>query len=575
MLGLAGASVCADSHEVKYKAAIKGVGRGAVEKSIKESALTFRLEKRPPATLGQLRRRVDKDLPLIEQILESQGYYDRTVAAEINTAEHPHRVLFTVDSGEQYRYRTIELRFKGPGDASFRKIVSRIRSGQRAVAENLFAEQERILVRLQQSGYPFPSLVKRTVTLDRSERRVDVLLEFDPGASAIFGDFVVEGLESVNEQYMQRQIPWSSGEKYDVTILEDFEKKLLESGLFGAVHAQPQYADEQTNAVPIKISVMERDKRTIRLGVNYSDIGPGAKVLWEHRNLFGSGEHLETSVAYNPIEFLANARLERPGFFRANQALILDVAVSRESPDAYDADALWLSAVVRREFTRSIMAGTGLRYKYSRVEQLDRDDRFSHVIFPLMLHFDTRDDKLNPVKGSQLFSRTGYFIDTGRIDSFLKTELEGRLYQMLWKRPRLSCALRCALGTIEGAAVANIPADERFYAGGGGSIRGYEYQAVGPQVDGTPVGGSQLVEYSLELRVQPRAKLGFAAFVDGGTVYNGLASDADRTLRHGAGVGLRYFTGIGPLRADVAYPLNPADEHVERVQFYISLGQAF
>jgi translocation and assembly module TamA len=131
------------------------------------------------------------------------------------------------------------------------------------------------------------------------------------------------------------------------------------------------------------------------------------------------------------------------------------------------------------------------------------------------------------------------------------------------------------LGSIDGTAVENIPADERFYAGGGGSIRGYEYQAVGPQLNGTPVGGSQLLEFSTELRLQPGQKLGYAAFVDGGTVYNDIAHDADRTIRFGAGLGLRWFTGIGPLRADLAYPLNPDENQVERVQFYISLGQAF
>jgi translocation and assembly module TamA len=146
---------------------------------------------------------------------------------------------------------------------------------------------------------------------------------------------------------------------------------------------------------------------------------------------------------------------------------------------------------------------------------------------------------------------------------------------MVWKRPRLSAALRVTLGSIDGASTENIPADERFYAGGGGSIRGYEYQAVGPQLAGTPLGGSQLLEFSTELRLQPGNKLGYAAFIDGGTVYNDLVPNSDRSLRYGAGLGLRWFTAIGPLRVDVAFPLNPDANQVERVQFYISLGQAF
>ena len=117
-----------------------------------------------------------------------------------------------------------------------------------------------------------------------------------------------------------------------------------------------------------------------------------------------------------------------------------------------------------------------------------------------------------------------------------------------------------------------VPADERFYSGGGGSVRGYEYQQIGPQQDGVPLGGDKMVEFSMELRMQPGRRLGYAAFVDGGTVYN---DGLDRSLRYGAGVGLRWFTGVGPLRVDVAFPLNPSDDQVERLQFYISLGQAF
>jgi translocation and assembly module TamA len=174
-----------------------------------------------------------------------------------------------------------------------------------------------------------------------------------------------------------------------------------------------------------------------------------------------------------------------------------------------------------------------------------------------------------------LFGRTSFFEDTVGAQSFLKTQFEGRHYRMLWDRYRMSSAARLTLGSIDGAAVDSVPADERFYAGGGGSIRGYEYQSVGPQVNGVPAGGDKLLEFSLELRLQPGNRLGYVAFVDGGSVYNELLDDYTRPLSYGAGFGLRWFTGIGPLRADLAYPINPSANQVERIQFYISLGQAF
>ena len=560
--------------DVEYKASVKGAGDSAVTKAIKESTLTFKLEERSPATLGQLRLRIDKDLPRIEKILESRGYYDAAVEAEINTDREPHRVVFRIDPGAQYEFGEIGIEFRGD-DASLEKIVPGIRRNGRAIAATVFAEQQRIFDALQQRGYPFPSLAKRTVSVDRERKRVDVALEFDPGLWATYGEIEVAGLETLKPKYIKRQLPWDPGDPYDAKQVADFENKLLSTGLFGTARIEPLPTATGANVIPIRIVVTERDLRTIRLGVGYSDVGPDAKVIWEHRNLFGGGERFRTELNYSPIEYRGYARFERPAFLDANQTLILDVDAAREQPDAYDADKVEIGAIIQRDFNRYLMGGTGLRYKYSRVDQLMESERYSHVILPLFFQLENRNDKLNPVKGGQLFARTRYYEGLDGNESFLKSELEGRLYHMFWKGPRFSGAVRATVGAISGADVLNVPADERFYAGGGGSIRGYEYQAVGPQFDGIPLGGSHLLEFSTELRLQPGSRLGYAAFVDGGTVYNHSAAGADRTLRFGAGVGLRWFTGIGPLRADVAYPLNPTDGQVERVQFYISLGQAF
>ena len=561
--------------EVEYKARIKGLDNGALEKVIKESILTFKLKDRPPATLGQLRRRSDGDLPRIGTILESHGYYDATVSADIDAERDPTRVTFKIEPGEQYRFRRIQLRFSGPEDPALGKIKPMIRKDSWAVASRVFEEQQRILALMQRKGYPFPTLGKRTVTLDREHHAVDLMLEFDPGVASVYGGFEVEGLESVNQQYIHRQLPWKPGDPYDAKQLDDFENKLLGTGLFGTARVVPKSAAGGTNAIPVKITVTERDKRTIRFGVSYSDIGPGAKILWEHRNFFGSGEHLETSVTWSEIELGGNISLTRPGFLRANQSVVLDIDASHETPDAYDSKKARGTTMVLRDFTQEIQAGLGVGYQYSLVEQLISSEHYGHVFFPLQLVLDYRDDRLNPVRGGHVYGRTAYYKDTMASDSFLKSVGEGRHYFTLWKKYRLSSALRLTLGSIDGASVETVPADERFYAGGGGSIRGYEYQAVGPSLAGTPLGGSKLLEFSTELRLQPGRKLGYVIFLDGGTVYNDLAVDADHSLRYGAGVGLRFFTGIGPLRFDVAYPLNPDDTQRERVQFYISLGQAF
>jgi len=568
-------SIAVEPNSVEYKAEIEGLNNRSLKKVIKESALSFKLESRPPATLGQLHRRAEKDRGRIERLMKSRGYYESTVAVKVDSEQQPVVVCFTINPGLPYRFGTVNIRFRGSSDPALKKIIPRIKRKGVAEAMAVFVEEQRILERLRQKGYPFPLLIKRTVSVDALQQQVNLVLEFDPGVLATYGAIKVEGLETLKPNYIHRQLPWKEGDKYDAQQVADFENELLSSGLFGTARVEAQPPPTNSLTIPIKISVSERHLRTIRLGVGYSDVGPNAKMIWEHRNLWGNGERLRTELAYSPIEYKAAALLERPNFLVGNQILALDAEVVREQPDAYNADKLLMGAIVKHEFNRYLMAGTGVRYKYSSVEQLVSVEKYSHIIFPLFLELDNRNDRLNPVKGGQFFARTRFYEDMNGSDSFFKTEAEGRLYQMFWKRPRLSGAVRLTLGTINGASVEKIPADERFYAGGGGSIRGYEYQAVGPQLGETPLGGSQLLEFSAEMRMQPGNKLGYAAFVDGGTVYNDLIHDSDRSLRYGAGVGIRWFTGIGPLRVDVAYPLNPTAEQVRRVQFYISLGQAF
>lgn len=572
---LVGLTALAQPSGVDYHVRLRGTGNHGVEKTIKESILTFRLEKRPPATIGQLRRRINGDLPRVKTILESQGYYDAIVSAHIDTERDPLRVTFQIEAGERYRFRRVELQFSGATDAALYEIKSMLRPDSRVIAERVFEEQQRILALVRRQGYPFPSLNKRQVTVDRDHKKVDLVLAFKVGEASVYGEVEVVGLASIHPTYIQRQLPWKRGDAYDAKQLDDFEKKLLSTGLFGTARIEPRPGADGTHAIPIQVALTERDHRTIRFGVGYSDIGMDGKIRWEHRNAFGRGEHLETVLVWSEIELGAQISLTRPGFLRANQSIRLNLDASHETPDAYDSKKARATTMVLRDFTPQIQAGLGVGYQDSRVVQLISNERYGHVFFPLQIVLDHRDDKLNPVRGSHLFGRTAYYKDTLASDSFQKTFLEGRHYLTLWEKYRLSSALRLTLGSISGASVENIPANERFYAGGGGSIRGYAYQAVGPALVGTPLGGDKLLEFSAELRLQPGARLGYALFLDGGSVYNSFAPNFSPSLRYGAGMGLRFFTGIGPLRVDVAYPLNPDSTQRERVQFYISLGQAF
>ena len=566
----------ADSVGVEYSVKIRGAKDSAVKRAVSRSARTITMRKRAPSTLGQLRRRIEKDLPAIESILESRGYYDGRVTSEIDTNCSPVRVYLRIEQGERYRFRKVEILFPGSTDEQLAKIKPALRTRKKVVAADVFEEQQRIIEQMNRKGYPFAVLTRRTVEVDRENKQVDLTLEFDAGPLSFFGPVQVEGLDALPSKYIHRQVPWRQGRRYDSTLVRDFETRLLGTGQFGSARVEPHRAENGTKAIPIVITLNERAPRTIRAGVNYSDIGPGGRLYWEHRNLFGGGERFETSVSGSPIELLWDASLTRSGFLDGNQSLVLDMEASRETPDAYDAQKAKTTATVLRDFTPNIQVGLGVGYYYSKVRQFSEEDRFNYIYFPLQLSLDYRDDRLNPMQGYQAFGHTIWNEGLQGSASFLKTYLEGRDYHLLWERARLSSAFRLSLGSIDGADINMVPADERYYAGGGGSIRGYEYQSVGPKLNGTPSGGNKLLEFSAELRMQPGNRLGYVVFLDGGTVYNDFVKDEiNRSLRYGVGIGLRWFTTIGPLRADLAYPLNPDSTQEKQLQFYISLGQAF
>jgi translocation and assembly module TamA len=559
---------------VKYKVKLKGADDSGVKRAVKQSSRTITMQKRNPSTMGQLRHRIEQDVPTIEQILKSRGFYDGTVSYEIVEKGDKVRVALNIDEGPQYHFQSVDMTFANNSDDEL-KIKSMVRSGQAAVASNVFAEQQRIIDQLKRQGYPFASLLSRSVDVNRENKTVALGLTFDPGTLAFFGPLQVEGVETYPAKYIQRQVPWKEGMRYDSKLVRDFETLLLATGQFGTARVEPEQV-EGTNAIPILAVLNERDVRTVRLGVNYSDIGPGGSIYWEHRNVFGGGERFQTEFTGSPILLEWSGRLIRSGFLDANQSLVLELVAARETPDAYDSDTLDGTAMVFRDLTPYIQAGSGIGYSYSSVEQFAEINRYEYIIFPLQVTLDYRNDRLNPTKGFQVFGRTSWYADVVNDNPFLKSYLEGRKYHMWWDRYRVSTAFRLVLGSIDGTAVDGVPADERYYAGGGGSIRGYAYQDVGPQVDGTPTGGNKLLEFSAELRIQPGSKLGYVAFLDGGTVYNSLLSnDYNQSLSYGAGLGIRYFTGIGPLRVDLAYPLNANSTQQERLQFYISLGQAF
>jgi translocation and assembly module TamA len=273
-------------------------------------------------------------------------------------------------------------------------------------------------------------------------------------------------------------------------------------------------------------------------------------------------------------------KLERPDFLRKSQTLILQSEIAQSETDAYDVTSLSASAQLSRPLAKNLTGALGIAYALKRVDDdglNSGEETFSLVSFPSFLEHSTRDNTLDPTKGHVLRLDVEPYVETLNTGNvFLKTQGTARFYHQHSTIPlKPTWALRGTVGSITGSSRSDLPADERFYSGGGGSVRGYGYQLLGPLTNGTPDGGRSLVEFSAELRLRASESVGIVPFVDAGNVYNEPYPEFDGDLYYAAGLGLRYYTGFGPFRFDVALPLDKRDGVDDSFQIYLSFGQSF
>jgi translocation and assembly module TamA len=334
---------------------------------------------------------------------------------------------------------------------------------------------------------------------------------------------------------------------------------------------------DEGGLLSVTIAVTERRHRSIVAGISYkTDEGPGAKVSWEHRNLFYGGERLRLSGAVSDFTRAVEGGFRKPGFWRDDQSLRINIRIAEDRPDAYTSRSLRCSALIDRELTKEVTVGGGLAFKTSKVTQLEDEESFNLLSVPVYFDWDTTNDLLDPTRGGRLALQLAPYQDVIETDLvFVKGMLTASRYLAVSTRPSLVLAGQIAVGAMTGAQRDAIPADERFYAGGGGSIRGYPYQSVGPLEEGEPLGGRSLLELSMEVRWQLSEQLGLVTFLDGGSAFSGTGLDSSEELRWGTGAGMRYFTPIGPVRLDIGVPLNRRSGVDDSFQLYVSLGQAF
>jgi translocation and assembly module TamA len=580
-----GAAVRAD---LNYRAEITGAEDSDLTDLLDKVSELKTLEDKPPASEEALRRRADRDLGRLADAAHSLGYWDAEFSYNVDTEADQAKVTVTVTPGPLYHVAAVNVLGPDGQPLSISQGEPKLplKPGEPARTAPVVATETALLAALGDSGHPFAKVQDRRVEIDRAAQTMDVTYTLDSGPVEHFGPIAVEGLERLNPAYVEGRVRWRGGELYDASKVEETRRVLIESGLFSTVRITPTADPDHPEDVRMTIDATERLHRTLGVGLAYNTSqGPAARAFWENRNLFGNAEYLRVAAEAGQQIAGFRSNFRKPDFLTSDQDLLASAEVVNDTPVAYHSRRGVVLVGLERRFSPNLTAGIGLQgTKANVVPEANPNpltaaaptQHYSLIGIPAYVKLDETDNLLNPTRGYRAqLSVTPAHTLSGPNLTFVSNLVSGSTYWGLGADQRAILAGRLALASLDGAPLSPLPADQRIYAGGGGSVRPYGYQLAGPLDSGNkPIGGRSSLVLNLEARVKITENIGIVPFVDAGSYYESPVPQLGRTLLYGVGLGLRYYTGFGPLRVDLATPMHKRNGD-SPIQIYISLGQAF
>ncbi|MBK9081349.1 MAG: BamA/TamA family outer membrane protein [Rhizobiales bacterium] len=610
------------STTLPYSVEFDAGGDKAVARMLEDASALRRLRDDAPPDGETVVRRALIDAAALYDALWAEGYYDARLDIRIAGVALPQAAseapAAAVRAAETFRGRAvvpIEVAV-APGP-QFTVRALRVTDGQghllalpeRAVglapgdparAADLRAARVRVIDFYRAESRPLTKGGDIAITVDHRAKQVDAVIPVTPGAVAPVGAISIEGTKDVDPAVVRSFVYVEPGDPYSPQAMADVRKSALRVQALGSARVREATALAADGSLPIVVEVTERPKRLIGGAIRYSTLdGPALRAYWEHRNLFGGAEYLRLEAETFMVPRIDGTKIHKLGDLRWRdmggrvRATFLKPALGGSRFDfvagalaertgtggtsfgGYTSQLASLEAGLRYRFADRFFVQGLLKYEQGWTRDALGKLSYRMIGVPISLNYDTTDKPLDPTRGVKFVASATPWAGLGGSASFVETRIAGSAYYALDEDARYVIAARLGLGSVFGAALGDIPASHRFYAGGGASVRGYRLASIGPLApNGDVIGGRSLIEGSLEARIKVTDTLGVVPFVDAGSAFAASAPDFSRRIQFSAGVGLRYYTAVGPIRLDVAVPVNrrPGDR---KFGLYIGVGQAF
>ncbi len=542
------------------------------------------------ASAAQILRRAREDSQLLDQLLDNDGYYDAMVSHSFARDADGVVIRYYIAAGPRYHYDAVTL----PGletlhDAGEVARITRlfgINVGDAVLADRIAKSQSVLAAELPETGYPFARVGQESLIVDHDSMAAQLTQPIEPGARLRFGRILADDGGLFGAPHLVRIARFQTGEMFRQSGIEDLRRAIIATGLAASVRIEPQPSQDGAST-DIAVHVAPGPLRSLTGAIGYGT-GDGYRIElgWQHRNLFPPEGALSLRGVLGTREQLGSVSFRRQNWQGRDRTLTIELLASNANLPAFDARTIRVAARIERTSTllyqkhwtwslESELIGTDERaFVQPRMALVSR--RYAIASIGGYVAYDGSNDLLDPTRGFRVSARL--FPEISFQDQFFgyaRAQIDASGYWPLAGRSILAGRLR--LATIAGASRDAIAPSRRLYAGGGSSVRGFGYQAVGPRDPlGNPLGGRSLGEFSLEARVPVWGAFSLVPFVDGGAIGSGamLHGSDFADMRFGAGLGVRYASNFGPIRVDVGTPINPRPGD-NRIAVYVSLGQAF